>query len=114
MARPSKKQSVYLPPEMVPYVLCGAALNLAMERNAVARRLYEQVKADLTLKVSQKLFSPLEHNNVGLAKRLAKEAGYGYKKGPPPGNQMIVIRGLLKGSQRSSRGMLGGSGSWQL
>jgi hypothetical protein len=100
-ARKPKKESVYLVPELVPYVFSSFILNIAIFKDQQTKRLYEQVKADLNLKVCQKLFSPFEHINVEVwAKRLAKEAGYDYKKGMPPGNQMVVMRELIKGSQR--------------
>jgi hypothetical protein len=88
---------------MVPYAISGAVFNLALDRDKEVKKLFEEVKADLTLGVCQKLFSPLDHINVeGWAKRLAKEAGYRYEKGkgPPPGNQMVIMRELLKGSLR--------------
>ena len=76
-------------------------MNVALQRDPEAKKLYEQLKADMTLKVCQKLFRPLDHIKVeGWAKRLAKEAGCDYRKGPPAGNQMVVMRELLKGSQR--------------
>jgi hypothetical protein len=96
-----KKQSVYIPPELVPHMFCSVVLNLAIHRNQKVRKLYEQVKADLNLKVCKKLFYPLEHINAkAWAKSLAKEAGYDYREGMPPGNQMVIMRDLIKGSQR--------------
>lgn len=46
MATRRKKKSVYLAPEMVPHVVCGALLNAAFQRDTEAKKLYEQVKAD--------------------------------------------------------------------
>jgi hypothetical protein len=101
MPRSLKKQSVYLPIEMVPYVICATVLNLAIFRSPEVKNLYQQVKVDLNLKACKKMFSPFEHIDAEVwAKRLAKEAGYDYRKGMPPGNQMIVMRELIKGSQR--------------
>lgn len=100
MAKKIKKQSAYVPPETVPYVLCDLVLNVALRRDQTARKLYEKMKADLTPRVFRRVYWPLERINLKkLSKRLAKEAGYDYKKGPPPGNQMVVMRNLVKAGQ---------------
>jgi hypothetical protein len=45
MAKGSRKRSAgYYPPEIIPFAFCGAVMDIALQENEKARKLFEEIK----------------------------------------------------------------------
>ena len=99
--RKNKDQARYLPPEAMPYILCGQCLDVVLENSEKARELYDEIMGCYDLPGCQELLDKAEEiipKGEALLKNVVKESGFDYKK-PPEAKTLGIpyMRGLLKG-----------------
>jgi hypothetical protein len=98
-----KEKASYYPPEMMPFALCAGVLEIVLQQNERAKKLYERMKEYCSLPGCKETFDRLENeipNGEALVKAIVKKAGYNFKKPPDENNQMVYARGLLSGTKK--------------
>jgi hypothetical protein len=100
-SRQDKDKSRYYPPEMIPFALCSACLDVVLEQSEKAAEIYEEVIECLSLPGCQETMDQIVEwlpDNRSIIKALVKESGYDVKKPPDKeGFGIPYVRGLMKG-----------------
>jgi len=97
----SEDKARYYPPEMIPFAVCSACLDVVLEQSEKAAEIYEEVIECLSLPGCQETMDQVEEwkpDNSSIIKELVKESGYDVKK--PPNKEdfgIPYIRGLMMG-----------------
>jgi len=81
----AKDQARYYPPEMMPFSLCTACLEIVLEQSEKAAEIYEEVIECLSLPGYQETMNQIGEwlpDNRSIIKELVKESGYDLKKPP--------------------------------
>ncbi len=98
-----KKESRYIPPEMMPYMLCTACLGVIIDQNEQAREIFQGIVECGYLpgyQMMQEKAGDIIPDNRTLLKEIIEKSGYDYQK--PPRSVVDGIsyaRGMIKGSK---------------
>jgi len=96
-----KDKSRYYPPEIMPFALCSACLDVVLEQSEKAREIYEEVVDNLSLPGCQETMDQVgewKPDSANFLKELVKISGYDVNK--PPSREAFgipYVRGLMKG-----------------
>ena len=96
-----KDKNRYYPPEMIPFALCSACLDVVLEQSEKAAETYEEVIECLSLPGCQETMDKVGDmipDRANLLKELVKKSGYDVNK--PPSREAFgipYVRGLMKG-----------------
>ena len=97
----TKDRARYYAPEMMPFALCAACLDVVLERSEKAADLYEEVIECLSLPGCQETMDQVGEwlpDNKSFIKELVRESGYDVNKPPKKeGFGIPYIRGLMMG-----------------
>jgi hypothetical protein len=96
-------KSTHYPPELVPFALCLSVLEVVLEENQEAKKLYDRIKEYSALPGCKETFDRLASQipeGKPLIKAIVEKSGYDFNKTPEPENQMVYARGLLEGAKR--------------
>ena len=96
-----RDKSQYYPPEMMPFALCSACLDVVLEQSEKAREIYDEVIECCNLSGCQETMDQIGEwlpNNKSCIKELVKESGYDINKPPnKEGFGIPYIRGMMIG-----------------
>ncbi len=97
----TKDKARYFPPEIMPFALCAACLDIVLEQSEKARELYEEIVDCFSLPGCQEIMVKAGEylpDNKTLLKKLVKKSGFDINKPPSKDSFGIpYIRGILKG-----------------
>ncbi len=100
-SKQTKDSFQYYPPEMIPFALCSACLDVVLEQSEKAREIYDEVIECCSLPGCQETMDQIGEwlpDNKSFIKELVKESGYDINKPPnKEGFGIPYIRGLMIG-----------------
>ena len=101
MKKRTKDKGRYYPPEMMPFALCSACLDVVLEQSEKAEEIYEDIIECCSLPGCQETMDQIGEwipDNKSIIKELVKESGYDVNKPPnKEGFGISYIRGLMMG-----------------